>query len=213
MLIWMFARMGGRVWRGSQTLLTFIFIQRVPVWSTEFPLNLNIVLFGSALWSSVRMRSEVCIFRPDPKALWNQQESPYWLARFGAGSYFCGVKGHVSYRVEFRTAGPFVFWIAANSGKKFNFPLWSACDRLLQWGAHKPLFPLLGWASAVKNSVLSGSGSLSWEKKKAATRCKRVRGPRPGVQVRRPVSKGLFVWSLSCKSRGTSLISTRWWVN
>lgn len=85
-----------------------------------------------------------------------------WVWR--ESSYFCGVKGHVSYLIEFRTAGPFVFWIAMNGGNKFNFPLWSACDRLLQRGAHKPLFPVLGWASAVKNSVLSGNGSLSWER-------------------------------------------------
>lgn len=61
-------------------------------------------------------------FQARSKALWNWEESLFWLAGFGVGSYFCGVNGHVSYLIGFRTAGPFVFLVAGNGWKKFNFP-------------------------------------------------------------------------------------------
>jgi len=150
-------------------------------------------------------------FQAGSRALWNQQES-LWLAGLGASSYFGGVRGHVSCLVEFGTTGSFVFWIVANGGKKFNVPLWGVHAIGCFSEEHIKPCSLAGVGLCLKNSVLSGKGSLLWGRG-GSHWCRRVRGPWPGAQVRRPVSKGLFVWPRSCKSQGTSLISTRWWVN
>lgn len=66
------------------------------------------------------MHREVCIFRPDPKPFEMDRSLSFDLLRLEQA--LISVLYKVTYLTGFRTAGPFVFWIAANGGKKFNFP-------------------------------------------------------------------------------------------